>query len=60
MWNLTVNLLYCCIGLNCSKFTTFIDAVKKNKHAYSKGVYLKSVTLTSTMGPGIKVENQAN
>ncbi len=37
-------------------FTTFMDAVKKNKPASSKGVYLKSVTLTSTMGPGIKID----
>lgn len=37
-------------------FTTFMEAVKKNKPASSKGVYLKSVTLTSTMGPGIKID----
>jgi len=37
-------------------FTTFIEAVKKAKPASSKGVYLKSVTLTSTMGPAVKME----
>lgn len=33
----------------------FIDAIKKAKPSESKGTYLKSVTLTSSMGPGIKV-----
>ena len=37
-------------------FTTFADAVKKAKPSSSKGTYLKSVTITSTMGPGIKVD----
>jgi large subunit ribosomal protein L1 len=37
-------------------FTTFIDALKKNKPSSAKGVYLKNVTLTTTMGPGIKVD----
>jgi large subunit ribosomal protein L1 len=36
-------------------FTSLLDAVKKAKPASSKGVYLVSVTLTSTMGPAIKV-----
>src|SRR5665648_31130 len=34
---------------------TLIDAVIKAKPSASKGKYLRSVTLTSTMGPGIKV-----
>jgi large subunit ribosomal protein L1 len=37
-------------------FTTFIDALKKNKPSSAKGVYLKNVTVTTTMGPGIKVD----
>lgn len=37
-------------------FTTFIDALKKNKPSAAKGTYLKSVTVTTTMGPGIKVD----
>ena len=36
-------------------FQTLIDAVLKAKPATLKGAYLKSVTLTSTMGPGVKL-----
>jgi len=36
-------------------FKTLMEAVIKAKPAAAKGTYLKSVTLTSTMGPGIKV-----
>lgn len=37
-------------------FTVFMDAVKKSKPSSSKGVYLKSITVTTTMGPGIKID----
>ena len=40
-------------------FQTLIDAIMKAKPAAVKGQYLKSVTLTSTMGPGVKI-NPAN
>ncbi len=33
-----------------------MEAVRKAKPATTKGVYIKRVTLTSTMGPGIKVD----
>lgn len=34
----------------------FVEAVRKAKPASAKGTYIKSLTLTSTMGPGIKVD----
>ena len=37
-------------------FQTLIDAVVKAKPAAAKGQYLKSVVLTSTMGPGVKLD----
>ena len=36
-------------------FQTLMDAILKAKPAAVKGAYLKSVTLTSTMGPGVKL-----
>ena len=36
-------------------FNALMDAIMKVKPAAVKGAYLKSVTLTSTMGPGVKV-----
>ena len=36
-------------------FDVIMDAIVKAKPASSKGRYLKSVTVSSTMGPGIKV-----
>jgi large subunit ribosomal protein L1 len=35
---------------------TILDALVRAKPAASKGTYLRSVTLTSTMGPGVKVD----
>ena len=36
-------------------FQTLIDAINKARPAAVKGQFLKSVTLTSTMGPGVKI-----
>lgn len=36
-------------------FNTLMEAIVKAKPAAAKGVYLKSVTVASTMGPGVKV-----
>ena len=36
-------------------FNTLLDAVRKAKPSSSRGVYIKNISLSSTMGPGIKV-----
>ncbi|HEY3367408.1 MAG TPA: 50S ribosomal protein L1 [Symbiobacteriaceae bacterium] len=40
------------LGVN---FKAFMDAIVRAKPAAAKGVYLKTITISSTMGPGIKV-----
>ena len=56
------NIIHCPIGKVsfgqeklAENFKTLMDAVIKAKPAAAKGHYLKSVTIASTMGPGIKV-----
>ena len=56
------NIIHCPIGKASfgvekleQNFNTLINAVVKAKPAAAKGQYLKSVVLTSTMGPGVKV-----
>ena len=41
-------------------FNTIMNAIVKAKPAASKGTYLKSISLSSTMGPGIKVNYKQN
>ena len=36
-------------------YTAFMDTIRRSKPAASKGTYLVAVTLTSTMGPGVRV-----
>jgi large subunit ribosomal protein L1 len=40
-------------------FLTLLGAVMKAKPASSKGIYLRSIAVASTMGPGVKVEPNA-
>ncbi len=56
------NIIHCPIGKIsfgqeklADNFKTLMDAVVKAKPSAAKGQYLKSVTITSTMGPGIKI-----
>jgi large subunit ribosomal protein L1 len=37
-------------------FTTIFDTLMKVKPAAAKGTYMKNVTVTTTMGPGVKVD----
>ena len=38
--------------------TAFISAIKKAKPSGVKGVYMKKVTMSSTMGPGLKLDHE--
>jgi large subunit ribosomal protein L1 len=37
-------------------YVALMDAIKKARPAGAKGGYIKRVTVTTTMGPGIKVD----
>ena len=57
------NIIHCPVGKASfteeqltENFNTLMDAIIKAKPASAKGTYMKSVTVTSTMGPGIKVK----
>ena len=40
-------------------YNALLEAINKAKPASLKGTYLKSITLTSTMGPGVKVKSDS-
>jgi large subunit ribosomal protein L1 len=37
-------------------FSALLDAIVRAKPSAAKGTYLKSITMTSTMGPGVKID----
>ena len=39
-------------------FTTFVDAIIKAKPSAAKGIYMYSITISSTMGPGVHIDPQ--
>jgi large subunit ribosomal protein L1 len=39
-----------------SNFTAFMDQIVRMKPASSKGVYVRNVSISSTMGPGVKID----
>ena len=56
-------IIHCSIGkLNFSEqaikenFRSLIDEIKKKRPASAKGVFIKMITLSSTMGPGLKLK----
>ena len=59
------NIIHCPIGKISfgtdklvDNFRTLMDAIIRAKPAAAKGQYLKSVVISSTMGPGIKINQQ--
>ncbi len=40
-------------------FAALIDSVRRSKPAASKGAFFRTITVTSTMGPGIRIEPSA-
>ena len=42
----------------CENVSALIDTVKRMKPSSSKGIYLQNFSLSSTMGPGLKVDPQ--
>jgi len=59
------NIIHCPIGKVSfgteklrDNFRTLMEAIIKAKPAAAKGQYLKSVTVSSTMGPGIRINQQ--
>lgn len=40
-------------------FTALMDALRKARPSGAKGIYIKRITVASTMGPGVKVDTNA-
>jgi large subunit ribosomal protein L1 len=43
-------------GKLAENLRAFVDAVARAKPAGAKGTYMKKISLTSTMGPGVSVD----
>ena len=41
-----------------ANFQMLLDAIMRNKPATVKGAFVRSMTISSTMGPGLKIEHQ--
>ena len=59
-------IIHCTIGRAsfaeddlAENFKALIDALNKNKPGASKGVYLKRIAVSSTMGPGLRLDQSA-
>jgi large subunit ribosomal protein L1 len=37
-------------------YTAFMDQIVRSKPSASKGVYVRNVSVSSTMGPGVKID----
>lgn len=60
-------VIHCVIGKKSfgkekllENYNALLDAIVKAKPAAAKGVYIKSISLASTMGPGVKVSTKLN
>ena len=60
-------VIHCVIGKKSfgkekllENYNALLDAIVKAKPAAAKGVYIKSIALASTMGPGVKVSTKIN
>jgi large subunit ribosomal protein L1 len=40
-----------------TNFTAFMDQIVRSKPPASKGVYVRNVSVSSTMGPGVTVDS---
>ncbi len=59
-------IIHCAIGKKSfgkeklvENYTALMDAIIKAKPAAAKGQYVKSVSISSTMGPGVKINNKS-
>jgi len=56
--NTTVGKLSFSTDQLCENIQTLISAISRAKPASAKGIYMKSLAISSTMGPGLKIDMQ--